>query len=137
MRFAWLLAAGLWCLSRIVSAQIIQIETNEQLESLIRDGVAVVDIRTPEEWKATGVLPESKLLTFFDLNGNYNLRQWLPAFTEIAKPQDKVALICAVGNRSHAVSQFLHQQFGYAQIYNVTRGIDHWISSGNSVQPWP
>ncbi len=131
------LAALLFSLQSTAGAQVIEISTNEQLESLIAEGVPVVDLRTPEEWRATGIISGSKLLTFFDSQGNYDVGAWLGSFTAIARPEDEVAVICAVGNRSHVVTRFLQQQLGYARLYNVSKGIDHWIRSGRPVDPWP
>ena len=134
---AVVVCAALWCLHFAAEAQTVDIFSNERLESLIREGVPVVDLRTPEEWKATGVISGSELLTFFDSHGNYDLGSWLTSFVAIAEPQDEVALICAVGNRSFVVSRFLVQQFGYQKLYNVNNGIEHWIRSGKPVKKWP
>ena len=118
-------------------AQVVEVSSNDELESLIREGVPIVDLRTPEEWKATGIISGSELLTFFDSSGNYDVERWLTSFVAIAGPQDEVALICAVGNRSYVVSQFLRQQLGYTKLYNVNKGIEHWIRSGKPIQKWP
>ena len=40
--------------------------TPVQLEQKIKEGVVVIDIRTPPEWIETGVVPTSKKMMFFD-----------------------------------------------------------------------
>ena len=45
---------------------------NVALERLLRRGVPVIDIRTPEEWRDTGMIEGSHLLTFFDAQGRYD-----------------------------------------------------------------
>ena len=42
---------------------------NAALERLMRRGVPVIDIRTPEEWRQTGIIEGSHMLTFFDAQG--------------------------------------------------------------------
>ncbi len=132
------LSAVVLCIvSSMATAEVLQISTNEQLQQLIDENVPVVDLRTPEEWKATGIISGSELLTFFKSDGSYDVRTWMSSFVDVAQPADKVILICAVGNRSMAVSSFLKQQFGYDTVYNVTKGIDFWIRGGKPVEPWP
>ncbi len=111
--------------------------STDELLKLTEDNVSVVDVRTPEEWRKTGVIPNSHLLTFFDIRGNYNLNDWLSKFTAIAKPEDQVVIICAVGNRSQMISRFLSSKLGYQRVHNATQGIDHWIAQGNAVDRWP
>ena len=49
---------------------------NDEITKLIKNNVPIVDIRTSNEWKQTGVIPNSILLTFFKKNGTYNLETW-------------------------------------------------------------
>ena len=111
--------------------------SSDKLAALIEEGVAVVDVRTPDEWRTTGVIPDSHLLTFFDNRGNYNLDDWLSKFTKLASPEESVVIICAVGNRSRVIGNFLSSKLGYRQVHNVTHGIEHWIRSGQPVNKWP
>ena len=39
---------------------------NQKLQFLISDGVPIIDIREEIEWKDTGVVNKSHLITFFD-----------------------------------------------------------------------
>ena len=42
---------------------------NGQLKTLLEQGVPIYDIRRPEEWRQTGVIEGSRLLTFVDAGG--------------------------------------------------------------------
>ena len=44
---------------------------NEEMISLMKNGVPVIDIRRADEWHDTGVINQSNLLTFFDKNSNH------------------------------------------------------------------
>lgn len=113
-----------------VHAQVSNID-NMELQQLISEGVPVIDVRRPEEWKQTGVVEGSHLLTFFDKNGRYDVNKWMADFSRIAGPDDPVVLICRTGNRTGTISRFLDQRLNYNKVSNVTKGITHWIKQGN------
>lgn len=109
---------------------------NEMLKQLIAQGVPVIDVRTASEWQQTGVIEGSHLLTFFDESGNYDAEAWLAQLATIATDDQPLALICAVGGRTQAITTFLDQKLGYSKVHNVTAGIRAWISAGNeTVKP--
>ena len=101
---------------------------NAALERLLQRGVPIIDIRTPEEWRATGIVEGSHLLTFFDAQGNYDFRAWLSELAAIAGRDDTFALICDSGRRSSVVSQFLDGRLGYRYVFDVPGGIAQWIA---------
>ena len=129
------LAAFLACLIAWPShAEVINIDSAE-LARLTAKGVPIIDIRTAGEWKSTGVIPGSKLLTFFDEKGNANPAQWLASAKGIATPDQPVILICRSGNRTRAATQFLSDQAGYKTVYNVSSGLNGWLSEKRAVVP--
>lgn len=111
--------------------------TITELEALIGEGVKVVDVREAVEWKQTGVIEGSELLTFFDRQGRYDAEAWLTSVNEFAKPESPIALICLTGVRSRVVSQWLTNEQGYTKIYNVTDGIVGWKNAGKSLEKPP
>ena len=98
------------------------------LQRLLQRGVPVIDIRTPEEWRETGIVEGSHLLTFFDTQGRYDFRAWLSELSAIAARDEPFALICDSGGRSGLVSRFLDAQLGYQRVYDVPGGIAQWIA---------
>ncbi len=115
-------------------AEVIDID-NAQLAQLLKSGVTVIDIRTKPEWEETGIVPGSKLLSFFDERGKADPAAWLDKVKPLAKPGDPVIVICRSGNRTKPVSQFLSQQAGYAKVYNVKSGIKGWIGDKGAIVP--
>ena len=134
MTKAFLVLAVL-CLSTLTArAEIINID-NAELARLAASGVPVIDIRTAGEWKETGVIAGSRLLTFFDENGRSNPPQWLEKLKPIARPEQPVILVCRSGNRTRAAAQFLAEQAGYKTVYNVSQGIKAWAGDGRPMVP--
>lgn len=113
-------------------AEVIHID-NAELEKLLAKKTPLVDIRTEAEWRETGVIQGSKLLTFFDEKGNANPPQWLQQLKPIATAETPVILICRSGNRTQAVSKFLSEQAGYRTVYNVKQGLKGWVKENRPV----
>jgi len=130
----FLLACCLALASLLAHAEIIDID-NSELERLMKSGVPVIDIRTTPEWRETGIIGGSRLLTFFDEQGQVDTAAWLEKLKPIAKPNQPVIIICRSGNRSKAASQFLSQQAAYSRVYNVKSGIKGWLGNGGAVIP--
>ena len=85
-------------------------------------------IRTAPEWKETGVVKDSVLITFFDEQGNYDAHAFLESLNEHVSKEKEFAIICRTGNRTTALGKFLSQQ-GY-RVINLQGGIKHLISQG-------
>ena len=130
----FLLFACLAPCALLARAEVIDIG-NAELAQLISSGVTVIDIRTQPEWEETGIVPGSKLLTFFDERGRADPAAWLEKLKPLARPGDPVVVICRSGNRTRPVSQLLSQQAVQGKVYNVRNGIKGWIGSGGAVVP--
>lgn len=105
---------------------------NEKLKELLARGVRIIDVRRPEEWKQTGIIKGSVMIQSFLKSGRLR-RDFIEELARTVKKDEPVILICLHGNRSIVLSEGLSEQYGYTNIYNVTRGIDDWIKKGNPV----
>ncbi|MCR9058502.1 MAG: FKBP-type peptidyl-prolyl cis-trans isomerase [Rhodobacteraceae bacterium] len=106
---------------------------NDELKEKLASGATVIDIRRPDEWKQTGVVAGSHLVTFFDENGNVNPDFGASLQKLVAGPEDEVVLICRTGARSKVLSQYLSEQAGFTNVVNVESGIMSWIGDGQAV----
>ena len=106
---------------------------NIELKSLLQKNIPLIDIRRKDEWKSTGILENSILMTFFDKDGKANTNEWLKELNKIVKKNDPVILICRTGRRTGIIYKFLSEKVGYRLIYDVTDGITDWIKKGNTV----
>ena len=101
--------------------------------------IVVVDVRSPQEWRQTGVPAGARLVTIHQPDG---LIGFIVAMGD-ALGEDRsrpVALICARGNRSSVASSALAQA-GYTQVYNIREGMlgspdgPGWLARGLPTNP--
>jgi rhodanese-related sulfurtransferase len=129
-----LLALMATLLTAPACAEVMHID-NDELARLLERGVPVVDIRTEGEWKETGIVAGSRLMTFFDERGRADPAAWLARLRAVAGAEEPVVVICRTGNRTRAVADFLDKQVGYKTVYNVKQGIHGWLRAGRPVVP--
>ena len=117
----------------LANFQTIDMKTFEQLK---KDGVPIIDIRTPEEWTDTGVIKGTHKITFFDAFGESHLAEWCFKVGHIIKNEKAPLLIyCASGRRSHKVGKILNKM-GFENIYELKGGISKgWIKCGKKTTP--
>ena len=108
----------------------VKIADNEEIISLMKGGVPLIDVRTLEEWQKTGVIKDSKLLTFFDKNGNSDVEDWMHQLRKIVSKDDPVIILCRSGKRSGIVSDILSEKMNFSKVYNANSGIIGWINDG-------
>ena len=111
-------------------AEIYEVD-NEKIKMLLENSVPLIDIRTEGEWRETGIINKSYLLTFFDNEGNYDFKKWMIEVGEIADENGPVIIMCRSGRRSRIVSNMIIKENNEYLIYHATDGIKSWIESSN------
>ena len=99
---------------------------SDELRDLISDGVALVDVREELEWRDTGIISKSHLMTFFDSDGKYDVKEWMGKLKAIVASSEPVIIICRSGRRSLIVAQYLSENESYRKVYNAFEGINGW-----------
>ena len=100
--------------------------------------LTLVDIRTPPEWKETGVPQGAALLNMVHPQGAQGFTDALLQKLKGDK-NAPVALICRTGNRTTQVQRYL-QSVGFTRVYNVREGMTGsaagpgWIKRGLPVE---
>jgi rhodanese-related sulfurtransferase len=102
------------------------------LVAMQKKGVPIIDIRTPEEWKARGIIPGAHPIMFFDRNRKPHAREWLIKLSKLVKDKKSPFIIyCAHANRTKAVGKWLTQKMGFQNVYELKGGIEYgWIDKG-------
>ncbi len=100
------------------------------VSEMTAESALLIDIRTPPEWKDTGVIDGARLIEF-DFK---NPATFLPQIEEdIADGRDLV-LICNSGNRTQVVADFLARQIPN-RIVSVEGGIRKVMAAGYQLVP--
>ncbi len=91
--------------------------------------IKVIDIRTPSEWRETGIVKGAYPIMFFDERGQYNVEKFLQELNKVVKKDEQFALICRTGSRTAEVSKFLSSKFGY-KVINLDGGMMKLMHDG-------
>jgi len=130
-----LLSICLLLSTSLVFAEVKEV-SNDEIIALMNNNVSIIDIRRADEWRNTGVIKQSSLITFFDKQGNHNKEEWMSQLKKIVNQNDPVIIICRSGKRSGIVSKFLDEQANYTNVYNASGGMVSWVNSKNkTVEP--
>lgn len=106
------------------------IDTAGLLE-LQKQGAIIIDVRTPEEWNKTGVIPGAKRVMFMNQQIQPVENEFLKQINQIAGNSDKpVVLYCHSGGRSTRAAKLLAERNFRSTIYNLDNGIQQWLSEG-------
>jgi|APTNR8051073442_1049403.scaffolds.fasta_scaffold02968_12 rhodanese-related sulfurtransferase len=108
----------------------------DDLDALKRSGTVLIDVRRDDEWRSTGVIDGSHLITAYDASGNLD-PSFIDRVTQVAERDQPVALICRSGRRSAAAAQLLTESAGFTRVYNVDGGVQQWLHAGHPVEPCP
>ncbi len=95
-------------------------------QQLLDTKIKIIDIRTPSEWKETGLVKGSIPIMFFDNQGNYDINAFLNELNKMVKKKERFALICASGSRSQMLGSHLANKLGY-DVIDLKWGIQYAI----------
>jgi rhodanese-related sulfurtransferase len=120
----------------ILSVSLFATVTNQVAsQKLINSNIPIVDIRTPAEWKETGLLKRAIPIMFFDEKGKYDIDMFLKKLNKAVDTTKPFAIICRSGNRSRIVSDFLSKNFNY-NVINLEKGMIYAKSLGLPIVPY-
>jgi len=106
-----------------LSASLFASITNQEVSQEFLDSkVPIVDIRTPGEWKETGLLKGAIPIMLFDERGNYDLRKFLKQLNDAVDTTKPFAIICRTGSRTSVLANFLSKKMNY-KVINLKSGI--------------
>jgi rhodanese-related sulfurtransferase len=106
------------------------------VRTLIQEGAKVVDIRRADEWRDTGVIDGSILLTAVDAEGRL-LPGFAQALDQAVGRDEPVVVICRSGNRSAAITRMMSERAGYSRVVDAGGGIRAWLGAGYPVAACP
>jgi rhodanese-related sulfurtransferase len=116
----------------LVTAEVIDID-NRELSNLIEKKIKIVDVRTQNEWKSTGIIKGSILISLLDKKNKFIFENWYEDFNKKMSKNESVIFVCAAGVRSKYISYLINKKKPDLRIYNLKKGINDWIRSGNKI----
>ncbi len=100
----------------------------------------IVDVRSPREWRDTGVARGARQVTIHNPNGAEGFLAAMLAAVDGDKSRP-IGLICASGVRSNRAHRFLHAK-GFTEVVDISEGMlgrgkeaPGWIKRGLPVEP--
>jgi rhodanese-related sulfurtransferase len=107
----------------------------EELEKMQAKGVPVIDIRTPGEWKQTGIIKGAHKMMFFTPKGEADVANWFFDLGHLVKDKNEPFIIyCAHANRTKSLGKGL-DQMGFTHVYELKGGIENgWIKAGKKTE---
>ena len=118
--------------TNFVNAEVININ-NRELNNLIEKEIKIIDVRTQNEWKSTGIIKGSFLVSLLNKNKKFIFEEWYAMFENNFSKNKSIIFICASGVRSNYISHLVQRKKPDLKIYNLEKGINHWIRSGNKI----
>ena len=100
--------------------------------------MVVVDIRTPSEWKQTGIIKGSKTIEFFKADGSVDFIAFMKELTKyVTTSKQPFIRYCAHANRTRTLGNFLFKAGIAETIYDLKGGIEYgWIDLGKKTVPY-
>ena len=94
-----------------------EMSVTEARDAVAREEMVLVDIRTPEEWRETGIPDVAEAMDMRE-------RSFVSSLLELRRqyPERKLGIICAYGVRSRVVANFLVKN-GVRGIVDVPAGL--------------
>ncbi len=102
------------------------ISATQAFDAALAGKIRLIDIRTPQEWRQTGVAPGAARVDFY--RGPEALAQGILQLVGGDKDAP-IVLICRTGNRTGAAQKYL-RSIGFTQVHHVTEGM-----AGSSAGP--
>jgi len=107
---------------------------SDEFKKLQKEGVPILDIRTPYEWKAFGMIEGAHKATFYSEQGEALLPDFFYTLGTLVKDKSEPFIIyCAHASRTQIVGEGL-TGMGFENVYQLKGGIENgWIKVGEKV----
>ena len=142
MNVRWFLLLQALLLAASVNVAAEDMSADQALEAAREQRVMLVDVRTPAEWKQTGIAPGAARISVTEHpQGERGFVADVLALVDGDRSRP-VAVICRTGRRSAAAERLLERN-GFSHVYNVVEGMagstagPGWLARGVPTEPWP
>jgi len=104
-------------------------------QKIVDSKLPIVDVRTPPEWRETGLLKGAIPIMFFNQQGKYNINAFLKELNEKVDTTKPFAIICHTGSRTSMIAPWMSQELGY-KVVNLKGGMEY-ATKGVKLKTYP
>lgn len=109
----------------LLSASLFAQLTSQYLtKDFLSKNIPIVDVRTPGEWRETGLLKGAIPIMFFNTKGKYDAKKFLTQLNKKVDTTKPFALICHTGSRTSIIAPWLSKEFKY-NVINLKGGMEY------------
>ena len=106
-------------------------------EKLKKNDIPVIDIRTPQEWRESGIIAGSHTIMFFGPDGRYDIESFIGDLEKLGiRKNTPFILVCRSANRTRKLGNYLADELGYENVYHLTGGILNWKRHDKPLIPY-
>jgi len=104
-------------------------------QEILNSDLPIVDVRTPGEWKETGLLKGAIPIMFFNEQGKYNINAFLKELNEKVDTTKPFAIICHTGSRTSMIAPWMSKELHY-KVVNLQGGMEY-ATKGLKMKTYP
>ena len=112
-----------------------EVRNSYMTQEMLDSNLPIVDVRTPPEWKETGLLKGAIPIMFFNQRGDYNINAFLKELNEKVDTTKPFAIICHTGSRTSMIAPWMAKELNYSVI-NIQGGMDY-ATKGLKIKTYP
>ena len=104
-------------------------------QQILDSELPIVDVRTPPEWRETGLVKGAIPIMFFNQQGQPQINAFLKELNEKVDTTQPFAIICHTGSRTSVIAPWLAENFNY-KVINLLGGMDY-ATQALKIKPIP
>jgi len=112
-----------------------ELKNSYMTQEILDSTLPIVDVRTPPEWKETGLLKGAIPIMFFNQQGKYDINGFLKELNAKVDTTKPFAIICHTGSRTSMIASWMSQELGY-KVINLQGGMDY-ATKGLKMKTYP
>ncbi len=112
-----------------------EVKNTYMTKELLNSGIPIVDVRTPGEWRETGLLKGAIPIMFFNERGGYNINAFLKELNAKVDTSKPFAIICHTGSRTSMIAPWMSEELHY-NVINIQGGMEY-ATKGLKLKTYP
>ena len=112
-----------------------ELKNSYMTQEILDSTLPIVDIRTPPEWRETGLLKGAIPIMFFNQQGKYDINGFLKELNAKVDTTKPFAIICHTGSRTSMIAPWMSKELNY-KVINLQGGMEY-ATKGLKMKTYP